>query len=249
MQKIKVHDLIPGDLILCHGKGFISNTIMIMEEANYSHSAIYYGDGQIMHAYPPELCITSIDFLFKEEKFLDAFRLIKDGKEFGSPDFSADNVLKVGEQYVAKKEQYAMSHLYLLALVAFTRDIPMPLNDKLKIRERVDNKMQQLFNKIDKGKLPMVCSEFVYRCYAEADSTGKYTPEIEFGSNKKNKIKEAFADLETMDNFHEIRQLLFKMELMDKRHGEELKDVVPSCVSPKDLFLSPNFIPLGRIEK
>ncbi len=249
MQKIHVNELLPGDLILCHGKGFISNSIMIMEEANYSHSAIYYGNNEILHAYPPELCKINIEFLFKEEKFLDAFRLVKDGFEPGMPGFPVDPILEVGLNYIAEKEKYAMSHLYLLGLVAFTRDIPLPTEEKVKLRQRIDKTMQKLFEKIDHNKLPMVCSEFVYRCFSEADKNGKYTPEINYGSNKKNRLKEAFAKLEEVDNFNEIRKLLFKVELLDQRNGIELKDVVPSCVSPKDLFLSPNFIPLGRIIK
>lgn len=249
MEKIQVSELLPGDLILCHGKGFISTAIMLIEEANYSHSAIYAGNGEIVHAYPPELCKTSIDFLFKEEKFLDAFRLTKDGKQPGFPDFPVKPIFEVAKKYINKKEEYAMSHLYLLTLTMLTRDIPLPLDEKIILRGKVDKLTQKLFKKLDKGKLPMVCSEFVYRCFAEADKSGKYTPEIDYGSNKKNKIKEASANLEELDNFHEIRKMLFNTELLDKRNGEELKDVIPSCVSPRDLFLSPNFIPLGRIVK
>jgi len=249
MNKIHLSELQPGDLVLCHGKGFISNAIMLLEEANYSHSAIYAGNGEVMHAYPPELCKVNIDFLFKEEKFLDAFRLVKDGKELGSPGFLADPILAVGEKYITEKEKYAMSHLYLLGFVALTRDFPLPLNEKIELREKIDKTMQKLFKKLDKGKLPMVCSEFVYRCFSEADSLGKYTPEIDYGNNKRNKIIEAFTEIDKRDKFYEMRKFLFKTELIDHRKGEELPNVVPSCVSPKDLFLSSNFLPLGRIEK
>lgn len=249
MHRIRVDELIPGDLILCHGKGFISNSIMLLENANYSHAALYVGNGEIMHAYPPELCRTSIDFLFQEEEFMDAYRLVKDGKDFNSFGFDANEVIQIGENYISRKEEFAMSHLYLIALNQITRDIPLPQEEKVDLREKVDQITKKLFHKLDKGKQPMLCSEFVYRCFCQADSTGKYLPELDYGKNRKNKIKEALSKLDEIDDFDELQHLLYTIELEDKRNGEELKLVIPSCVSPKDLFLSPNFIPLGRISK
>lgn len=249
MKKINVNDLKPGDLILCHGKGFISNTIMLLEEAHYSHSALYAGNGEIMHAYPPELCLTGIDFLFKEEKYLDAFRFLKDGKEPGTPDFPVEPILNVAKKYIDEKENYAMSHLYLLGLVALTRDIPLPKKEKLILREKIDKTMQKLFDKLDKGKLPMVCSEFVYRSFLEADKDGKYRPQIDFSRSKKNKLRDLFANINEASTYQHIQHAIFHKNLQNAKKSAELIDVVPSCVSPKDLFLSPNFIPLGRIEK
>src|SRR5262249_47861698 len=73
--------------------------------------------------------------------------------------------------YLEHHERYAYEQLLLLAALAATRQLPVsgiPFLGMV-IRNVLDSAADVVAKLIHAGREPMICSEFVYRCYEEAN--------------------------------------------------------------------------------
>ena len=50
--QIRAADLRPGDVLLCRGRGEISDLVCALDESTYSHSALWDGDRVAMRRSP-----------------------------------------------------------------------------------------------------------------------------------------------------------------------------------------------------
>lgn len=249
LQKVTTKDLLPGDIILCRGKDMISDIISKMDGSPYSHATLYIGNNMICEADFDGILNISIDKIKNEEKYGDVYRFNKDGHHFSDTDWSVDPVITVGQNYVNNGIKYAFSHLILLSLIVLTRRIPLPPIEAKIIRHLVDEGTQKIFDLLDRGKTPMVCSELVYRCFYEALPSPKYKLDITYPYPKHE--YENYSN--TTLNHKELTESLKKFsESYIKAKGSnilfETKDHVdPACISPRDLANSPDLQLLGRL--
>jgi hypothetical protein len=75
-------------------------------------------------------------------------------------------VIKKADKYLAIGNPYAYDQIVLLAFLGLTRKIPDNVYEKWLLRRILDQAANWLLPQDDKQ--PMICSEFVYRCYNEA---------------------------------------------------------------------------------
>jgi hypothetical protein len=150
----------PGDVLLFHGRGFVSWAIRKFDGTDVNHAAISLGDGKLGEAAGRGLQTADLSEAFQKNDFTIIKRL--EGK-------SLDEVVGIANGYIEMHRPYAYQQIVLLAILASTRQIPLPAIGRRFIRSALDHAAAALNAFLDRdGNRSMICSEFVYRCYEEA---------------------------------------------------------------------------------
>lgn len=175
---IKQSDLKAGDVLLYHGTSPLSDLIRLFDGSKYSHTSIYDGE-KVMEALDPGIVTRPVATSIADSTFVDAYRFISvpDKEPLGSAKCPDKPVRDRIAYYQANPQRYAYEQILLLALLAATRRIPVVSwipGLSLVLRAILDRAAWVLAKLMGGGKEPMICSELVYRCYAEATNDGKY---------------------------------------------------------------------------
>jgi hypothetical protein len=170
-NKVLPNQLQPGDVLLFHGTGFISEMIRLFDGSQYSHAAFYSGQ-KVVEAIGSGITSRPLAESVSGAKYVDVCRFIsKDGHRLGDAGYAAQPVLNTAGQFVAKADRYAYEQLVLLAALAGSRRIPV-VSDipflRWILRNILDNAAEIISEIVAAGKEPMICSELVYRCYTES---------------------------------------------------------------------------------
>ena len=171
MDKIDKSSIRPGDVLLHRTRGEISKLVAWAGDSPYSHAAIVYDGDNLREAISKGVVDTPIaERLAMTDKFdfIDVYR--RADAPAGLADMAMLAVRAVADGYSGKS--YPLNELWYLGLVCAIRD-KVPLDPPVKelLREITD-----MF--IDHDPSQQVCSEFVYRCYAEAQTYPSIKPRI-----------------------------------------------------------------------
>ena len=155
----------PGDILLYRSTGWISDAIRFIDRSEVSRAGLFLGryeekgrtvgeairEGVIRRELPKSL---------GHAEWVESRRL----KE---PPESIDSVLDRAEYYLRQGDRYAFEQILLLAFLCITRNLAgASVLGKL-IRETLDAAAAFLLRLFNTGREPMICSEFVFRCYHE----------------------------------------------------------------------------------
>ena len=170
-NKLPANQLLPGDVLLYHGNGFISEMIRLFDGSQYSHAAFFNGQ-KVVEAIASGITARPLAESVSGAKYVDVYRFISnDGHRLGDSGYAAQPVLNTAGQFVAKADRYAYEQLVLLAALAGSRRIPV-VSDipflRWILRNILDNAAEIISKIVAAGKEPMICSELVYRCYTES---------------------------------------------------------------------------------
>ena len=151
-----------GDVLLYHGRGFISWAIRKFDGADVNHAAIALDGERMGEAAGRGLQIAPIPASIESNDFMVVRRF--DGTD------PLDPVVGIADGYLTNGKPYAYQQIVLLAILASTRRIPLPGIGRRMLRSVLDHAAAALNAFVDKGDgtRSMICSEFVYRCNAEA---------------------------------------------------------------------------------
>jgi hypothetical protein len=165
---IRPADLQPGDVLLYHGTGLISNLIRLFDGTEYSHAGFWRGDA-VIEALGKGIVSNPLKTSVAGAKYVDVYRFLGTDprKGLGPPHYPAPPVIAVADKFAAHPERYAYEQILLLALLAGTRRIPVPGLGFI-LRKVLDPAAEVLGRIIAAGRQPMICSELVYRCYVQA---------------------------------------------------------------------------------
>ena len=166
IKAIPIAQLMPGDVLLYRGKGLISDAIRLIDRSEVSHSGLFLGrhaelgrtvgeairEGVIRRELPKSIA---------HAEWVESRRL----KEAPS---SIDPVLERAAHYLKRGERYAFEQILLLAFLCMTRNLTGSSVLGRLIRETLDAAAAVLLQLFNTGREPMMCSEFVFRCYHEA---------------------------------------------------------------------------------
>ncbi|MFX0092059.1 MAG: hypothetical protein ACFFBD_09890 [Candidatus Hodarchaeota archaeon] len=265
VPEITVDDLKPCDVIMCHGDDWLAKLIQTLDGYLYTHAALYVGDGKVAHVMMGGIGQTDFDRL-SEEVYVDAYRFNKHGHRLGDKGWSYQPIIDTANKYVSEGLHYAWDHLILTGFLVLTRKIPLDPFAKKWLRIILDHGAEVIFKILDEGKTPMVCTEFVYRCFHDAIKDGKYTLEIAGLSpdtleeiRKPAVVTESPRTMATVDPkeeqlFEEAKaKFLEGWEKMRHLHAQlgttshYWDPTVAACVWPKDLATSPDLRLIGRI--
>ncbi|MBC7791574.1 MAG: hypothetical protein H7Z74_16635 [Anaerolineae bacterium] len=160
------NELQPGDIMLYRGKSLLAKAIRLFDGADVNHAAICLPNRQIGEAIKQGVVSRDVDTSLKGNEFVKVRRL----KDL-PPDMSP--VLGVADNYLSQGQRYAYEQILLLAFLGLTRKPKVTPILRALLRTVLDAAAVML-NKLiagavgDGNRQPMICSEFVYRCYDEA---------------------------------------------------------------------------------
>jgi hypothetical protein len=158
---ITAADIAPGDVLLFHGRGFISWAIRKLDGTRVNHAAIALDADQLGEAAGSGLRRFSIAQTVAGNDVTVVRRL---------PDRDMAPVLAKATFYLDGGVPYAYQQIVLLALLTTTRKIPMPRIARRLVRSVLDHAAAALNDMFGTGTKTMICSEYVYRCFDEAST-------------------------------------------------------------------------------
>jgi len=173
MDPFDPKDLKPGDVLLHCEHGYeISKLIAWAGSCAYSHASIVYDDKTMREAsaagvrsYPIEKRLTdAANYLY-----VDVYRRTKEPAGLRVDEVFA--VRRVADRYI--HTPYPLDDLFFLGVICAARD-KIPTDPTVRYLLRLVTDWL-----VDSKPDYMVCSELVYRCYAEAEVAPSIKPEID----------------------------------------------------------------------
>jgi hypothetical protein len=159
MNDIKIKEISAGDVILYHGSGLLSRLIRFFDGTEVNHAAVCIGDGKVGEALSGGLTTRTVQESIRDDDYVIVRRLKTD------PGTMQPVVDKAGH-YLALGNRYGYEQLVLLALLGLTRKLDVNETLAWLLRSILDQAADLLMKQGERQ--PMICSEFVYRCYNEA---------------------------------------------------------------------------------
>lgn len=171
MDSIDKSDLRDGDVILYNGNSWISRAIRFMDGTEVNHAALYLGEGRVAEAIAKGVTKRTFETSTADDRYV-IIRRLSTQPETMQP------VLEKAQAYLGFGNRYGYEQIVLLAFLGITRKLPVNAYLKWLLRKILDQAADLLM--ASGNKQPMICSEFVYRCFVEAlpASTDPYTLRI-----------------------------------------------------------------------
>lgn len=149
-----------GDVLLTHGTSAISWAIRFFDRSEVNHAAIALDATNVGEAVAAGLKASPLTALISANEYV-LHRRSRLGDH--AP------VVSVANDYLTNRAPYAYQQIVLLAVLGATRAIPLPRVAKRLIRSSADAAADVLNTMLDDGGTRlMICSEYVYRAFAEA---------------------------------------------------------------------------------
>ena len=158
---VAVGALRPGDVLLYQGTGWLARLIRFFDGTDFNHAGLCLGDGSVAEAQAPGVIRQGVEPSIAGRVKVLVRRLKQDVP-------SLDPVVGRGLQIVDEGHRYAFEQLLLLALLGLTRKLKATPILRTLLRKTLDRAAAVATGIIGAGREPMICSEFVYRCYDEA---------------------------------------------------------------------------------
>lgn len=150
----------PADVLLYEGTGWLARLIRFFDGTDFNHAGLCIGDGSVAEAQAPGVIRQGVEPSVAGRVKVLVRRLKRD--------VSLDPVVVRGLQVVDEGHRYAFEQLLLLAFLGLTRKLKATPILKTLLRKVLDRAASVATGIVAAGKEPMICSEFVYRCYDEA---------------------------------------------------------------------------------
>lgn len=160
----------PGDVVLTRGTGWISRAICLIDDSEVSHAALALDRNRVAEAVGQGLRTINGDEVMDEHDLMVARSLTSTA--------GREPVIKVATGYLEHGHRYAHQQIVLLAVLCVSRRVPLPPGGRAMVRGVLDQAAAAVNAMAELGQKPMVCSEFVYRCFSEADPGEPYVLKI-----------------------------------------------------------------------
>lgn len=186
-RKISIHDLQPGDILLYRSTNIMAKMICWADGSDVSHAGLYIGNGQVAEALIVGNSGLNINQLSLEGTEWVLARRLCESQPY-------DPIGAVATRYLDQGNRYAFEQLLLLAVILLTRKVELGSPLFRSIARKVFDKANEYVNQmIDCGREPMICSEFVFRCYDEAVDEGDDPYSLEILSQLAQKKRRWFS--------------------------------------------------------
>jgi hypothetical protein len=269
LSSLSLSGLKQGDIFLYHGSSFVAGMIRLMDGGDYSHASIYEGQGNVVEALSEGLTRDSAATSIAGSLPIDVFRYTdQKGVTIGDPALPSDPINREIDAYMANPHRYAYEDILLLAMLTATRRLPIGWVPGLELilRNILDSAAEVVANLVAQGREPLICSEFVYRVFDEADSTGKYKilvvgSDISGTASVQSLVAgpmagtlsatDSPAEAAAMADIQARAQSFLQKYNIAKRAGMPAGVsstlAVANFVTPRDLQLSPNLHRIGTL--
>jgi hypothetical protein len=261
----------PGDVLLSLSLNPICKLIKTINKSDYSHAALYNGE-VIVEAVFGGVIESSLEERIADEKYMDVYRFISDsGKTLGDPGWPAEPVIRRADYY--KGQNYAYEELFFLLVLLraqygrISKTLWRAFVQRYMRIPELKEKFEAYIDCKEKEKEPVICSEMVYRCFAEATPDQKYKLSIQpwdrrFSKSDPFSLRATSGDdmpeqeivaypgaaLALADDYYQKRKQAGVPSKSRKEKAGKL-DPVLDLVTPRDLQCSKNLILVGRLER
>ncbi len=157
---VKLKDLVAGDVLLYKGVGFVSRAIQFFDGTDFSHAALYLGEGMVGEAIATGLERQTVE-KGAHGIWVQAHRL-KERVPTMYP------VLSTANRYLDQGNRYGYEQLLLLAFLCLTRKLRFTPSLRYMVRTVLDAAGAALTHLVSTNRQPMIRSEFVFRAFDEA---------------------------------------------------------------------------------
>ncbi len=164
------NNITDADIILYRSKSLLGKVIRLFDGRPVNHAGLYLGNTEIGEALGNGIRERPFDKSVRGNEWVIARRL-------KTPPASMWPVVSRAGYYLQRKERYAYEELLLLAVLSLTRKLKVNRFLRPLLRHLLDSASEVLLKLVPTKKEPMICSEFVFRCYEEAQpgSSDPYT--------------------------------------------------------------------------
>ncbi len=159
MDSITSKEVVAGDILLYHGDNLISKLIRFFDGTEVNHAGICIGEGRVGEALAQGLTVNNIDGRIQVPEYIIVRRLKTNPGTMQPVTDKAEYYLDIGNRY-------AFEQILLLTFLGLSRKLQVNPYLKWLLRRLLDEAADWLTSNGDRQ--PMICSEFVYRCYNEA---------------------------------------------------------------------------------
>lgn len=159
--QVPLRDLAESDVLLYHGTGTLAKLIRFFDGTDVSHAGLYRADGTVAEALGGGLERRAVAESARHNAWLRVLRLRSRPGEMAP-------VASVADRYLATPNRYGYEQILLLALLGASRRLPVTPALAPLLRKALDSAAGVLARLAGLGREPLICSEFVYRCYVEA---------------------------------------------------------------------------------
>lgn len=151
-----------GDVLLYEGRGLLAKLIRFFDGTQVNHAGLYLGGLEVGEAVQEGVVARPLDTSIGDHPAVFVRRLT-------TTPTTMLPVANRGRTYIGQGQRYAYEQLLLLAFLGLTRKLKVtPILNTL-LRRLLDAAASVLVKATSAGRQPMICSEFVYRCYDEAE--------------------------------------------------------------------------------
>lgn len=163
---MEASDLRAGDVLLYSSQSLIGKLIRFLDGTDVTHAGIYLGNDEVGEALMvgnAGINKNPISTSFAGTDWVEVRRLIQS-------DLDLKSVLNVADEYIADGNRYAYVEILLLAVILMTRKVNLEDSGLGSIAWYTFRNVNDWINDVfEQGREPMICSEFVFRCYDEAE--------------------------------------------------------------------------------
>lgn len=255
---VSLADLRPADVLMVRGTTTLSRLIRQFDGGSYSHVALWDG-AQVIEAVREGVVARPAATSFRRLDVVDVFRHVP---VLGADDESGRMQAAVGEAaraMAAQGQRYATEQLLLLAVLSLVRRADLPPQHRRLMRSVADRAAARLADLAEAGREPMICSELVYRAFAQAEPAGQWTlgisrsvapagdgPGDDFSAVSERRASDgATRDESPVAGVDAARDRLIEA-LAQVRPPADAR-VEPDFVTPADLEHSPSLRRIGRL--
>jgi hypothetical protein len=165
-RAVPIAQLMPADVLLYRGIGRLSDVVRFIDRSEVSHAGLFLGRYEERGRFVGEAVHEGV--IRRELRKSIAQAEWVECRRLKEPPASVDPVLGRAVHYLNRGERYAFEQILLLAFLCITRNLAGSSILGRLIRETLDAAATFLLNLFSTGREPMICSEFVFRCYSES---------------------------------------------------------------------------------
>jgi len=167
--------LVSGDVLLYRGTAAISRAIQLLDGTDVSHAGLYLGNRRVGEALVKGGLVNNA----LADSVVDCEWVLARRQSAAGVDMQP--VLDRARWYLDQGPRYAYEQILLLAMICLTRRVRVTPVLRLLMRSAIDRAAAHLLDLVNAGNQePMICSEFVFRCFDEAlpEANDRYSLQI-----------------------------------------------------------------------
>ena len=156
--------LVQGDILLYRSRSLVGRAIRLFDGSPVNHAGLYLGNDRVGEALAGGLVNQAFDESLSGNEWVTYHRLTPVRASMWP-------VVARAGHYLQRRERYAYEQLLLLAVLSIGRRVPVNRVLAWLVRRVLDTAADLLLSLGPTRGEPLICSEFVHRCFEEAETT------------------------------------------------------------------------------